>query len=254
MTTTSSNPGSFLSDYAALLLRSGATCVRLEKNVQRIADAWGITCTITIMPRHIHLVVTDSNGHCDTFITPTGKTLISYNLITRLSKLSWNIADSKLSLAQASALLENVKTTRCANPWWTLFAVACANSSFCRLFGGDFAAMAVVFIATLAGYYLKQTMLGYKFDVRATFIACATVSSILSTGALLFSIGNTPEVAIATSVLYLVPGIPFINAFTDMIDGHYICFFCRMTDAVMLTCCLSLGLCIGMKLMNVGMF
>lgn len=246
--------GAFLADYAALLLRSGATCVRLERNVERIARSWGVSCAVTIMPRHIHLAVTDSNGHCNTFITGTGNPAISYNLITRLSKLSWNVTDLRLSLAEARRMFEEARGVRNANPWWTLMAVSCANSAFCRLFGGDFVAMGVVFVATLAGYYLKQLLLGGKIDVRVTFIVCATVSSILAAAAQLFSLGSTPYVAIATSVLYLVPGIPFLNAFSDMIDGHYICFFSRMTDALLLTCCLSLGLCIGMKLMNVGMF
>lgn len=246
--------GAFLADYAALLLRSGATCLRLERNVQRIAKTWGVDCAVTIMPRHIHLAVTDNHGHCNTYITCTGNQAISYNIITRLSKLSWNVADSHLSLTQAIDLFNKTRNAQNADPWWTLVAVSCANSAFCRLFGGDFFAMTVVFVATLAGYYLKQFLLGNKFDVRVTFIICATVSSILAAGAQLFSLGSTPYVAIATSVLYLIPGIPFLNAFSDMIDGHYICFFSRMTDALILTCCLSLGLCIGMKLMNVGMF
>ncbi|MDE6344424.1 MAG: threonine/serine exporter family protein, partial [Muribaculaceae bacterium] len=63
-----------------------------------------------------------------------------------------------------------------------------------------------------------------------------------------------PSIALGTSVLYLVPGIPFLNSFSDMIYRHYFCAFCRFTDAVVLTCCLSIGLCAGMMLMNVGMF
>ena len=37
------------------------------------------------------------------------------------------------------------------------------------------------------------------------------------------SLGSTPDIAIATSILYLVPGIPFLNGFSDMIAGHYTC-------------------------------
>jgi hypothetical protein len=114
--------------------------------------------------------------------------------------------------------------------------------------------MAVVFIATFIGLYLKHLLIANMIDVRISFTISATISSILAAGAKLFQLGQTPEIAIATSVLYLVPGIPFLNAFSDMIDRHYICFLCRTIDAVILTCCLSFGLCIGMKLMNVGMF
>ncbi len=83
---------------------------------------------------------------------------------------------------------------------------------------------------------------------------CAFVSSVIGASASLFGLGNTPEIAVGTSVLYLVPGIPFLNSFSDLLAGHYICAFSRMTHAVVLTCCLSLGLCGGLMLMGIGMF
>lgn len=246
--------GFFLSDYAAFLLGSGATCIRLEKNVQRMARNWGVNVSMAIMPRHIHMSVTGGDGEVDTFIASIERSIISYDIITRMSKLSWEVSDTRMPLWRARDRFEEIKTTPGADRRWVLFAASCANASFCRLFGGDAWAMAVVFVATLAGFYLRQTLLAARLDIRLTFILCAFVSSVLAAAGYLFSLGGTPDVAMATSVLYLVPGIPFLNAFSDMIDRHYICFFSRMTDAIVLTCCLSAGLCIGMWLMNAGMF
>ena len=112
----------------------------------------------------------------------------------------------------------------------------------------------LVFIATLAGYYLKQVLCEQKTDMRIVFILCAFVSSVLGASDALFHLGQTPEIAIGTSVLYLVPGIPFLNSFSDMLAGHYICSFSRFMHAIILTCCLSLGLCGGMMMMGIGMF
>lgn len=83
----------FLSDYSAWLLGCGSTCVRLEKNVTRIARAYGKTVDITIMPRHVHISVRDKNG--GDFVTSVATirhTPISFNINTRLSELSWAIA------------------------------------------------------------------------------------------------------------------------------------------------------------------
>ena len=116
------------------------------------------------------------------------------------------------------------------------------------------AAAAVVFVATMCGYYLKQLLIAHKVDIRVVFIICAFISSVLACADKLFSLGATPDIAIGTSVLYLVPGVPLLNAFSDMLDHHYICFFSRMTDALVLICSLSIGLCAGMWAMGVGMF
>ena len=246
--------GAFLADYASVLLKSGATCMRIEKNIGRIAFCWGVDYSMTIMPRHIHITVRDKVGHHNTFISSIGKSEISYSLIAKLSNLSWRTVDDKLSPQEAVAGLNAALNTPMINAQWVLFAVSCANGAFCRLFGGDFIAMAIVFLSTVCGYYLKQILLKKGCDVRLVFVLCAFVSSVLASAASLFSLGSTAEVATATSVLYLVPGIPLLNAFSDMVDRHYICFFSRITDAVVLTCCLSAGLCAGMKLMNIGMF
>ncbi|WP_300935776.1 threonine/serine exporter ThrE family protein [uncultured Muribaculum sp.] len=246
--------GNFLSDYSSLAIRSGSTCARLEKNVRRMAAAWGVEVEMAIMPRHVHISVTESGGESKTFIAGIGGSVISYDIITRLSRLSWEVADDGWDVERAAKALHGIARTPHAGKWWVLLAVSCANGAFCRLFGGDMTAVGVVFAATMCGYYLKQVMLSRKIDVRVVFITCAFVSSVLACADGLFSLGSTPGIAIATSVLYLVPGIPLLNSFSDMIDRHYICFFSRMTDAGVLTCCLSIGLCAGMWVMNVGMF
>ena len=247
--------GRFLSAYAAYLLGCGATCVRLEKNVARMAEAWRMEATMAIMPRHIHLTVSDKLGlDTFTFIAPIRNGMVSYDINTRLSRLSWDIADRGTGVDEAYEEFHRICRTPPAHTLWVLLAASLANASFCRLFGGDFVAMGVVFVATVAGYCLKQLLLERKMDVRVVFILCAFVSSVLGATDGLFALGTTPSVALGTSVLYMVPGIPLLNAFSDMLDGHYVCSFSRMTNSVILTCCLSIGLYAGMWLMNVRMF
>lgn len=247
--------GTFLADYAALLLDSGATCIRLERNVSRMADALRCSQVMTILPRHIHITVTaPDTTDSFTYIAATRAGAISYDRNTRLSELSWELADGRITFDEARIRLNDIAASPGAGRWSVLLLASAANASFCRLFGGDAAAMAVVFIATMAGFYVKQTMASNHADMRLTFIVCAFISSVLGAGAGLFGLGTTPAVALGTSVLYLVPGIPLLNSFSDLLAGHYICSFCRLTHAVILTSCLSIGLCCGMFLMGTGMF
>lgn len=245
----------FLSEYSAWLLGSGATSIRLERNVMRMAESLGCRAELTILPRHIHMTVflpdhTDSY----TYIIATHPMPISFDINTRLSRLSWSMADDHLTLSDARKRFNEIIKTPCADKHLVLFLASCANAAFCRLFTGDWAAVGVVFMSTFIGFYLKQALTNRKLDVRLVFIICAFISSVIASSATLFSFGHTPEIAVGTSVLYLVPGIPFLNSFSDMLDGHYICAFGRFMNAVVLTCCLSLGLCGGMMLMNLSMF
>ena len=245
----------FLADYSARLLGSGATCIRLDKNVNRIAETYGMKAEMTIMPRHIHMTVIDScSGEILTSITKVPDSGISFAINTELSRLSWEIADGKMEFGSAVEKYESIICDSRQNRWLVTILVALANASFCRLFGGDIVAMAIVGIATMAGYYVKTCLMGRKIDIRVIFIVCAFISSVIGATDKLFSIGTTPEIAIGTSVLYLIPGIPFLNSFSDMLYRRYLCAFARFSDAIILTCSLSIGLCVGMWLMNASMF
>lgn len=245
----------FLATYCARLLACGATCMRLEKNASRIAAAYGKDIEVTIMPRHVQISLWDA-GHadCTIAIEPVGAPAISFDINTRLSRLSWDIADGKTDFEGARRCFDAITHTPSGAVRPLILLVALANAAFCRLFGGDAVAMGIVAVATFAGFYLKQVLTAAHIDSRVVVAACAFVSAVLGATDSLFAIGTTPAVALGTSVLYLVPGIPLINSFSDAIYRHYLCALSRFTDAVVTTCCLSAGLCAAMLLMGTGMF
>ncbi len=245
----------FLSRYSAKLLGAGATCIRLEKNVNRIAETFGMHVELTIMPRHIHLSLW-SDGCADvvTSISTVHHNVISYNLNTMLSRLSWEIADGKVTFEEAESRFDKIIHSDRQNPLLVLILVTFANASFCRLFGGDIVAMSIVAFATFVGYWLKQLLLRNGCDVRLMVIICSFVSGVFGATCFLFNCGTTPEIAIGASILYLVPGIPFLNSFSDMLYRHYLCAFSRLSDALVLTGCLSIGFCAAMIIMNARLF
>lgn len=245
----------FLSEYAAWLLGCGATCIRIEKNVHRMANAWQMTVQIIILPGHIHLVVWDQpHEHSYSNIERIRHTGINFYVNTRLSNLSWGVADRSMDFAEARYAMDRIVHTPPLSPWVVWLLASLANASFCRLFGGDLPSMFIVFLATLTGFRLKQVMLEDGIDVRITFLCCAFFSSVIGAAGHVFSWGETPELALGTSVLYLIPGIPYINSVSDLLDGHYISSFSRFMNAAVLTACLSVGLCGGLLLMNIQWF
>ena len=243
----------FLSRYCAVLLGCGATCLRLDMNARRIARRFGLSIEITIFPRHLLLTI-KGNGETHTEVVSVPPRPISFNINTRLSQLSWEVADRRLSLEECERRLDTILSTDHQRQWVPLLLVPIANASFCRLFGGDWVAMLIVAMATLAGYYTKQILVGYRWDTRAIFLVCAFVSSVVASADTIFHLGTTPAIAVGASVLYLVPGIPFLNSFSDLLNRHYICAFSRFADACVLTGCLSAGLGLGLLVMNLSMF
>lgn len=246
----------FLAEYTAWLWGCGATCIRIGKNLSRMSEAFGIKADVTVMPRHVELyAMTDKDGEAmPVVIRQAPKCGINFTINTRLSRLSWEVADGKIGYDEAVAKFRGIIAAPPTGKNEVLSLASLANAAFCRLFGGDLTAVAVVFVATLAGFKLKQIMLSDKRDVRLVFLCCAFFSASVSAGAHIFNWGSTPGIALGTSVLYLIPGVPYINSVSDLLAGHYLCAFSRFVDALVLTACLSIGLCAGMYLLGLELF
>jgi uncharacterized membrane protein YjjP (DUF1212 family) len=59
---------------------------------------------------------------------------------------------------------------------------------------------------------------------------------------------DTAEVALATSVLFLIPGVPLINGFIDIVEGHILNGFSRLTEGALLVLCIAVGLAVTISI------
>ena len=126
------------------------------------------------------------------------------------------------------------------DPLFVLILVGFANASFCRLFGGDITSMGIVFSATITGFFLKQQMQIRKFNHYIIFVVSAFIASLCASTALIFD--TTSDIALATSVLFLIPGVPLINGVIDIVEGYILTGFARLVNALMLIICIAIGL------------
>ena len=63
---------------------------------------------------------------------------------------------------------------------------------------------------------------------------------------------TTSEVALATSVLFLIPGVPLINGVIDIVEGHVLNGIARLASALMLIICIAIGLSCTLMIVKNG--
>lgn len=246
----------YFAEYAAIMLGCGATCIRIKKNIGRMAESAGLDVDMIILPAHITITICDKvdPGQSCHYSRPIAKMPVNYTINTGLSKLSWKIAEKTVSIEDSIPLFRDIISVKPFNVWTVMVLVTMANASFCGLFGGDRAAMAIVAFATAVGYSLKNILLSKQADIKMVFLCCSFISAVIGAAGYVFSISATPETALGTSVLYLIPGIPYINSVSDLIDGHYLCAFSRFVHSLILTACIALGMTAGFFLMEIKVF
>lgn len=257
------NIAKFFCAYACTLLCSGATTMRIQRKIKQMAEAWDIEVIFTIMPANVLFTLWDKNReHSYTCISPLAHAGINFDTITRLSRLSDQVFTEEVTLDEANAQLQEIKKIPRMSNWIVLLLAAAANAAFCRLFKGDWPAIGIVFVATLCGFFVKQRLQAWKIDYRAVTVVSGVVAAVVSCIGLVdfshygfenFTLTETPVIALSTSVLYLVPGVPFCNFVNDLIYGHYLSAWSRFVHAMMITVSLSLGLVIALLLFDIRM-
>ncbi len=231
----------FVAEYAAHLMGCGIHTSRVIRNTKRIGDALNFDVNISVFQKSIILTI-QKNETQQIFseVVEIPALPINFEHNSELSGLSWEAVDRKLSFEEIKEKFERIVSAPRMNQWLVLLLVGLANASFCRLFGGDWLSMLIVCIATFTGFYARMFMQARKINHYIIFIVSAFIASMISSTALLFD--TTSEIALATSVLYLIPGVPLINGVIDILEGHTLTGISRLTNALLLIICIAIGL------------
>lgn len=241
----------FLSEYAICLQASGVHTTRVVRNTCRIASALGVNVEMTILHKTLNLTLSTHDGqHVYDKVSTIHPRPVSFRLNADLSALSWQAYDEHLGLNELWSRYNAILAAPRLNDWVVLSLVGVANAAFCGLFGGDIWACVVVAVATWVGYCMKLLMVRKHMNTYGIWFSCALVSSLIASLCGFLHLGQTPDIAIATGALYLVPGVPLINSVIDTVEGHVLAGFARLIDALLLIGCLSVGLLCTMLLVG----
>lgn len=231
----------FIAEYSSTLMGSGVHTSRVIRNSKRIGKSFGLDLKIGVFQKTIVLTTVDKENnitHSEVVDIPSYPISFEYN--SELSALSWEAYDNHLSLEKLKDKYNKIVNSPRIHPLFVLILVGFANASFCRLFGGDWVSMGIVFSATCTGFFIKQRLGANKINHFITFIITAFIASLCASISFLFN--TTAEIALATSVLFLVPGVPLINGVIDIVEGYILSGFSRLTEAALLVVCIAIGM------------
>ena len=242
----------FIAEYSTYLLGSGVHTSRVIRNSQRIGESQGIDIQLSSFQKSTIITAHDNeSGEAVTRVVKIPALPVSFERNSDLSALSWDAVDEALPLGEIRRRYGELIAKPRIDPIFVLITVGMANASFCRLFGGDWTAVSIVFTATLVGFAAKQRMQAHGVNHFLIFIISAFMASLCASAALRFNC--TAETALATSVLFLVPGVPLINGVIDIVEGHILIGCSRLINALLLIICIAVGLSATLLMVKDGL-
>lgn len=241
-----------LLDMSALLMASGANTNRVNLTLNRFASV--LNCTVSSLISHKTLVITvseDDTKACCTKVQNIPPYTVNFSIISAMSIASWNSINDDWSIEEMENELLRIKGRKRYPKTVILIAVSFAGAGFCNLFGGDYFNMAVSFVSTFMGLFIFQKVYEVKFNVYIRVFLGSFVASTIASLGIIYQLGENPQTALATSVLFLVPGVPLINSFTDLMDNNILNGMVRFTTGLMTVLAITLGLFIAMLLFSI---
>ncbi|TDD94554.1 threonine/serine exporter family protein [Flavobacterium cellulosilyticum] len=243
--------GEMLLEIGSLLMVAGANTERVKVTISRIAGAFECDSQLMIT-NHALMITLTYNSKVKTFTSVkwVPNMHLNFNLIADISAMSWKIVEEKWSVERINTEMKLLNKKALYPRFLVLFLVALAGSSFCRLMGGETVEMIVCFVGTFLGLYVRQESMKMHFNFYlCVFFAAFTSSFIVG----LYSFLN-PEAesihALSTSVLFLIPGVPMINSFSDLIDGNILNGTTRGVNVLVIAFAIALGLMTSLLIFN----
>ncbi len=243
--------GNLLARYVAVMVASGTHSSRISRSAKRIAQAYGYDLRLNLSLRNLSVMLCNpkdpSQHYYELIAVPAAPISLSNN--ADLSRLSWEVYDKKMPIEDFEAKFNRI----ISSPRYTHLVVgvmaSLASLGLCYLFGGTIWAMLMVFLSTFISFNLKYFLTIKHVNNHLTILITALVAaSIASLGS--FIDEQTASVAVATSVLYLVPGVVFISGLIDILEGFVVIGFSRLVNATLHTISLAIGLLISVNLIQ----
>ena len=231
---------------------SGANTNRVNIILNRFGSV--LDCSVSSLISHKTLVITIAEQDTNISYTKVQNIppyAVNFMTISELSIASWNAINEDWHIDTMEKEVKRIKEIPRYPRWVILVAVSLAGAGFCNIFGGDYLNMIVAFVSTFTGLFAFQKMSEKKFNLYIRVFVGSFMASLVACLDIIYHIGALPQSAVATAVLFLVPGVPLINSFTDLMDNNILNGVVRFTTGLMIVLAITLGLFLAMSIFQV---
>ena len=246
----------FILDICTTLIESGAHCERINRNIRRIAANSPYKVDMLLSFTAVSITTTDKNNNKNCF---TANKHIKHHgahfgVLTEISVLTWKLFENKISYTQLEKHIDEIKNVKKYSIWKIRFFIGIACACLCVIAGGNYIDALFTFVGSFIGLVVRQEMHKQHFNTMLCIICSSFVTTFISGIDKLYDVGLYPTAAIATSVLFLIPGVSLINSIIDIMEGYIPTGIARGVFGGFILLCIAIGMFLSMSLIGIDNF
>lgn len=239
-----------------LLMENGADSDRTVRDMTRTAAFMGISQE----QLHQHITYTtlmlnvNDRQHSYTEFRKCKKHVVNLTTLSAISKLTWRAIAKGYSLDDFRRQLDNIRTLPRNYPLWlTTLGAGAACGGFCKLFGGSWLDFALTAICAMLGFQIRRLCASYGFNTYAVVAITSFVTTMLA-WATQFITGHINWYPMIACTLFLVPGVPLINAVDDLLNNFITAGMARAMHTLLVVGSMTFGIVTAIRLGGVTDF
>jgi uncharacterized membrane protein YjjP (DUF1212 family) len=231
-------------DVALIVIESGGSTASAERTFRKVLK--GYEQEGGSVGWRLDLVTVSGAGDAGTSTVVRAIGPIGVNLVRASAAvvLGERVGRGEIGLAALGAEIERVRALAQPYKRGAMMAASAFVAAFiCRLLGGDLGAVGVAFVAGGVGAFFQSVLRTRGLPIAPLTLVSGTISASLAGLGLRLGLSTTVAPALIGSVFYMVPGLPLINGFIDMVAyKHLLIGLERIASAALLFVALAVAI------------
>ena len=233
-----------------MLAQFGAESRIIEQTTVRLGLALGLESVEMAISASAIVLTSLYQGSCVTTTRRVRDQGINMQVVCEVQRICILAEKELIGVREVRQRLDGIVPFH-YHPWLVVPMVGLSCGAFSLLFGGDWPIFLVTFIAAAVAMRVRQLMARHHHSPLINFAATGFVATLIASCATYFQWGDQPYLAMAASVLLLVPGFPLINAVSDMVKGYFNLGLARWGMATLLTISAVIGIVLAMSVTGI---
>lgn len=235
-----------------LLMQYGAESATVVDLCKRLGEALGVASVECSLAFNGITLTTLYNNRCITTVRASTTHAINIHIIIQIQQIILDLEHNQMKQPLEYAQQRFDALDKTSYPIWLIaLFVGGSCASFAHLAGGNWQIVLITYVAGFVAMLLRHHLSLHHFSPFIVTVMTAFCASMIGAVGLLAHLGNDPHIAIASSVLLLVPSFPLINSLSDMLRGYMNMGVGRFMFASMLTLGACMGIVIALFILNI---
>ena len=206
-----------------IMLSCGTGAWRVRTSMNRLSKELGVTCNVDVGLMSIHFNCFDGNNSVSQSLC-IANTGVNTSKLYRMEQFVDNFPKEEILLTgeEIHKRLDEIEQIHgLYSPIKLGFAAAIACCAFTFLLGGGIVEMLLAFIAAGIGNFIRTKLIKHHFtlflNIAASIsIACLVYAICLKIAEIVFHVSAIHEAGYICSILFIIPGFPFITSGIDL--------------------------------------